>query len=318
MTLGDKIKKYRLLKNKTQKQLGLDVGFKPSTADVRINQYESDKMAPKSDIRTAIANSLDIDIEAISNVTITSYIDLMHIFFGLEDELGMTVEKKDGKTALVFDDANKEITTLISYLNLWKNQKETLMPNPDKITDRQEQDYQIWKSKFHKNVTEYYQRKEMEIINHYETAISQITSYAKTTADITLLLRKIIESGLHLSTTSTLLDLGINAQGFTFFVSELLNPPTQLSQDFVAEFLANVKHLNELGVQCYTDMQMPDKVLTITYYIPISSFSIISTQINQFLEFFANKDKSEFYIDSFEQSFAHDLKSYYNNIADII
>ena len=49
MTVGEKIKKYRQLKGMTKRELGVAVGFKESTADVRINQYESDRMVPRGD-----------------------------------------------------------------------------------------------------------------------------------------------------------------------------------------------------------------------------------------------------------------------------
>ena len=40
MTLGDKIKKYRILRQLTQKELGEKVGFSSKTADSRIRKYE--------------------------------------------------------------------------------------------------------------------------------------------------------------------------------------------------------------------------------------------------------------------------------------
>ena len=48
MTLGNKIRKYRILNGLTQKELGHKVGFSEETADSRIRKYESDLMAPKS------------------------------------------------------------------------------------------------------------------------------------------------------------------------------------------------------------------------------------------------------------------------------
>ena len=38
MTLGEKIRKYRSLKNMTQKELGLAIGFSGATADSRIRK----------------------------------------------------------------------------------------------------------------------------------------------------------------------------------------------------------------------------------------------------------------------------------------
>ena len=44
MTLGDKIRKYRIMNDLTQKDLGLMVGFSAATADSRIRKYERDLM----------------------------------------------------------------------------------------------------------------------------------------------------------------------------------------------------------------------------------------------------------------------------------
>ena len=48
MTLGEKIKKYRLMKNLTQKDLGIKVGFSAATADSRIRKYEKDIIVEKA------------------------------------------------------------------------------------------------------------------------------------------------------------------------------------------------------------------------------------------------------------------------------
>ena len=68
-------------------------------------------------------------------------------------------------------------------------------------------------------------------------------------------------------------------------------------------------------------MQMAEKSLTITYHIPIASFSVIKDQIDELLEY-RLKDKSgginDFARDSFESKFSDDLKTYYNNIEDEI
>ena len=44
MTLGKKIRKYRMLRGMTQKELGLAFGFSEATADSRIRKYESGTM----------------------------------------------------------------------------------------------------------------------------------------------------------------------------------------------------------------------------------------------------------------------------------
>ena len=66
MELGDKIKMYRQFRGLTQKELGMAAGFKESTADVRINQYETGKMYPKENILQRLADALDIDVSLLN------------------------------------------------------------------------------------------------------------------------------------------------------------------------------------------------------------------------------------------------------------
>lgn len=322
MTLGEKIKKYRLLHQMKQKELGEKVGFKKSTADVRINQYESNKMAPKLDIRTAIANTLDIDLEAISDINISSFVDIMYIFFELEEKLGMDIVKKDGKTYLSFDDENEDIETLISYLNLWQTQKNSLMNDEADLNEEKEREYLLWKSRFHKNVEEYYSSKTDEINALYKPYISELKQtsvHAKKTSDITLLLRDIIEAGIHVSVTHKSIGTGVNAQGFTFVVNELLTPTNDDCALLIAKFLFEYNHFIELGADCFTDMQIPEKSLTITYYVAVSSFSVITSQVSELLAFLENKEnQTDFSIDSFESDFEEDLDMYYNDIEEEI
>lgn len=97
MTLGDKIRKFRNLKGWTQKDLGKAVGFSASTADSRIRKYENDIMAPKNDIRQKLAEQLDVDISALSDISIQSLEDVMHILFFFEEKLGMKIDRDEEK-----------------------------------------------------------------------------------------------------------------------------------------------------------------------------------------------------------------------------
>ena len=63
MTVGEKIRKYRLLNNLTQKELGKMALGKIGDSALRIYKYESDLMAPKTDYRQSIAEALGVDIE---------------------------------------------------------------------------------------------------------------------------------------------------------------------------------------------------------------------------------------------------------------
>jgi transcriptional regulator with XRE-family HTH domain len=61
MTLGQKIKTIRNFRNLTQKQLGMEMGFNESNADVRIRQYESDDKSPRKDNLARLAKILRVN-----------------------------------------------------------------------------------------------------------------------------------------------------------------------------------------------------------------------------------------------------------------
>lgn len=146
MTLGEQIKKYRQMRGWTQKELGEKVGFKKSTADVRINQYETNKMAPKSEIRSAIAEVLDVDVEALSNTSIKSDEDLMYVMFELEEKYGMRIENIDNSIHLVFD--GQLDSKLSRYMKVWQVKRMVLAIDSGEANEEQKRDYELWKSRF--------------------------------------------------------------------------------------------------------------------------------------------------------------------------
>ncbi len=301
MTLGEKIRKYRILRKKTQKQLGEEVGFKSNTADVRINQYESNKMAPKSAIRSNISNALDIDIEAISDVNISSFEDLMFVLFELEEKYGIEIEKKDNKTYIVFDDNNKDIETLISYLNIWNNHKNNYLPSNTASSSEQLDKYNLWKARFVTNIKEFYHSKAKELDDFYNPLLNSETNkepYFQKVGELISLLVDFFDSGTYISVTYHLSALEI-----TFAVSEL-QTATKTVQSMFIRFLKEYNHYISLGVPCSIDMQMKNKQLTITYCIPIPSFSIVSSSFNEYIDFKNNNENNdELSIEMFNKSF---------------
>ena len=147
MTLGKKIRKYRVLNGLTQKELGLAVGFSEATADSRIRKYESDSMKPKDSMREKIAQALEVDLSAISDIDIATYEDVMQVLFLFEEVFGMDVEIRDGKTMLVFENSNRKILPLLTSLKLWRVQK-TVMLNLEKPIADQQKGYELWKARF--------------------------------------------------------------------------------------------------------------------------------------------------------------------------
>lgn len=126
MTLGEKIKKYRELRELTQRELGQKVGFSAGTEDSRIRKYEKNMMAPKTDIRRKIAEALDIDMSALNDIDIQTEKDAIRALFYLEEKYGMDIKKTDREIRLTFDIDNTDIWKLIEYLEEWATKKKSI------------------------------------------------------------------------------------------------------------------------------------------------------------------------------------------------
>lgn len=157
MTLGEKIRKYRLLHNLKQKDLGMMIGFSPATADSRIRKYEGDIMAPKSDIRNKLIQALDVDKSALSDIDIRSIEDIVRVFFFMEEYLGFEIENIDFENYMLFNKRNvyfadREISTLNSYMYIWQQQKKNLLNATNGNSEDSDKEYELWKSRFPRDI----------------------------------------------------------------------------------------------------------------------------------------------------------------------
>lgn len=84
MTVGERIKYARKMRELTQKELGLRIGFDENTADVRVAQYESGTRTPKMDILSKIAEVLDVNIDSLREPTLEDTTSFLHLLFNLE------------------------------------------------------------------------------------------------------------------------------------------------------------------------------------------------------------------------------------------
>ena len=66
MAIGERIRTFRKRKGLTQKELGVQLGFKESTADIRMAQYEAEKRVPKDDLIETLSSILEVSPAAIN------------------------------------------------------------------------------------------------------------------------------------------------------------------------------------------------------------------------------------------------------------
>lgn len=167
MTLGEKIRTYRMLKGLTQKELGMLVGFSAATADSRIRKYEKDLMAPKADLRSKIADALDVDISALSDNNISSPEDVMQSMFNIEKQYGAQVIKTGDKVSLIFDLSDSKNDLLNSYMNIWADRYLQY------TVDNDYPSYQSWEAQFPGEIPSEWNDLRTEILDKFKDIINQ-------------------------------------------------------------------------------------------------------------------------------------------------
>ena len=153
-SIGGKIKKYREQKGWTQKELGKRCGFLESTADVRIAQYEQNKIKPKEKVLQQIADALEIDICALKDNDMSSFSMMCHALFDIEDFHGLhPVKKSDGyylefSENTVYDDYISE-REYNAFLEAWYEKRQEFhwdkSDSPEE-KGRKIREYSLWRA----------------------------------------------------------------------------------------------------------------------------------------------------------------------------
>ena len=101
MTVGEKIRKFRINQGYTQKELAIMSGLSESA----IRNYELGNRFPSSEQLEKIANSLKISPYAMSDPNFDTYVSVMHALFALEDQYGLHAYRDEsGVPQLMFKD----------------------------------------------------------------------------------------------------------------------------------------------------------------------------------------------------------------------
>ncbi len=126
MAIGERIHYFRNLKGMTQKQLGMAIGFRESTADVRIAQYETGTRTPKAEVTAALAHVLGVSTLALTVPDTDNYFGLMHTLFALEDLYGLQITELDGECCIRLNREHPEFFTMRDMFLAWKEQFQKL------------------------------------------------------------------------------------------------------------------------------------------------------------------------------------------------
>ena len=319
MTLGEKIRKYRLLHNLKQKDLGMMIGFSPATADSRIRKYEGDIMAPKSDIRNKLVQALDVDYSALSDIDIRSIEDVIRVFFFMEEYLGFEIEKVDLDNYQFFFYykvyfQERDLKNLNSYIYIWQQQKKNLLNAKNDNEEDSSREYDLWKSRFPRDIHNYWNSLLTRIDDHY---IPLVTSLEKTKSEITdssgfvTQIRRLIQSGLEFTVSSELRhDNGLYLN-FTFMISDLLSPASKEVETQFAEFINMLNTLDSYGIVIEKTVLTNPSGNTITYHILHNALATKRSLIEEMINFESNRESmSDFNKEMFDQKLNEDFRRF--------
>lgn len=306
MTIGNKIRLFRDLRGYTQAELGQKVGLPGD----RIRQYENDVRTPKADLLQSIADALDVDVEALSDINIESEVDIMHVLFEIEDKHTISIERIDGKTAIVFDNDDIRNTILNTYLNYWYDKRQVF--SLDKYSDNKDPrviEYKSWRGRFSSNETDFEKsilQNLKEIYADERAKLAKVkTKHCETVADLIRAFCKVAPEFLIDSAETT--PTGI--YGFVFNADKLLDPDAY-SSDF-AYLLYEMDYFFSLGVTGFPTIEYTGSALLIRFYTSMGGINIVSNMVNDWLNYNRKKDSySSLAKKEFEKKFEEDLKFY--------
>lgn len=159
-SIGGKIKRYREMRGLTQKELGIMCGFTPSTADVRIAQYEKNKKLPREKVLKDMAAALGLEEHALYDADLFYHEQMYHILFDLEDLHGLHPVKGPYGYQLAFGGSTirkREVKKYEydSFLEDWYKKRQECLPeesDSQATIDEKVKEYTLWRGEYPLNV----------------------------------------------------------------------------------------------------------------------------------------------------------------------
>lgn len=138
MTIGEKIRKFRLEKNLTQKELAIMC----RNSESAIRNYELGNRTPNMDQLQVIADALQINVYALADPSIDTYSGAIHTLFAMEETYGLhPITDEDGQVYLTVD--YQKGGALQDSIEAWAKIFEKLRKE-----EVSESEYHDWKSKY--------------------------------------------------------------------------------------------------------------------------------------------------------------------------
>lgn len=157
-SLGAIIKDIRELRGMTMQETGIKAGFKPSTADVRIAQYEANQQSPRNDALESLANALDVNVDSLIETDLTANNKMYHALFMMRQLHGLHPVRIDGSYYLSFNNESPSAKENKLFLSKWHKKYEETRPVPEKDTlkeiEEKEKALKIWEYEYPQNKEE--------------------------------------------------------------------------------------------------------------------------------------------------------------------
>ncbi len=131
MTIGERIKRIRMFRGLTQKQLG----ELTKIHEVAIRKYELNKVTPKFEQLNKIAYALGVPYNALLDISAATDSDVIPLLFAIDDAATIKIIDVKGKAAIQFEHNNFDL-----FLKDWQAMKQ-LVENGSQT----EETYREWK-----------------------------------------------------------------------------------------------------------------------------------------------------------------------------
>lgn len=310
MRFGDRLRYIRNLMGMTQKELGKKAGFSfsNSAADVRIYQYENNQKKPKPDAIKKLAEALNVDISALSDIDICTINELMHIFFELEDIYGIKIESKENSYTLCFKDIEESNLGLRSAFDMWHIKQQMLHLGLDS-----KQGYDLWRSRFPLDMQEHEDFVDTKLNEKFDILKEKLQKdkfSVSTLSDIIIIVRNLYDSIGNIKSYRNehhipwYTFLGI----LSFEDNELLALNEETSLEYT-KFLLLVEYLNSLNIKIEKKKHTFEEKTHTDFYIYEAPFWTIVTSIEEILAI-DDKDEAQIRYNSFLDLFNVPITDY--------
>ena len=123
MYFGNTLKEIRQYRGYTQKELGILMGFKESTADVRIAQYEAGTRFPKEDGILKLAEILKVQPSVLTTPDIPDNTAMTQLIMALDEYPNIDLDIEEDGTVKI------KVKGMEEHFKLWREKRLEMMSN---------------------------------------------------------------------------------------------------------------------------------------------------------------------------------------------